>query len=40
MLKDLAEESRNGTITLLCTEKDATTCHRSLLKAAIEKQMK
>jgi uncharacterized protein YeaO (DUF488 family) len=40
MLKELADESRKRTVTLLCTEKDATTCHRSLLKAAIEKQFK
>ncbi len=36
VLKGLAEESKNKTITLLCTEKDAATCHRSLLKEAIE----
>jgi uncharacterized protein YeaO (DUF488 family) len=36
LLKSLAAESRKGTITLLCTEKDPSTCHRSLLKAAIE----
>ncbi len=40
ILKELADESRKSTITLLCTEKDATTCHRSLLKAAIEKQLR
>ena len=37
-LRGLAEESRKETITLLCTEKDPATCHRSLLKAAIEAQ--
>jgi len=36
MLRGLAEEARKGTITLLCTEKDPNSCHRSLLKAAIE----
>ena len=36
VLKSLARESRTGTITLLCTEKDPGACHRSLLKAAIE----
>ena len=35
-LRKLAEESRKGTITLLCTEKDPNHCHRSLLKNAIE----
>ena len=36
LLKNLAEESRYTTITLLCTEKDPSQCHRSLLKQAIE----
>jgi len=36
LLKSLADEARKGTITLLCTEKDPSACHRSLLKAAIE----
>ena len=36
LLKSLAEESRKGTITLLCTEKDPAACHRSILKEAIE----
>ena len=36
LLISLSEESKVGTITLLCTEKDATRCHRSLLKQAIE----
>jgi len=35
-LRKLAEESRKGTITLLCTENDSNHCHRSLLKNAIE----
>ncbi len=39
LLRSLAEESKRGTITLLCTEKDPATCHRSLLKEAIENQM-
>ncbi len=39
MLKKLAEESKAGTITLLCTDKDPARCHRSLLKAAIEEQL-
>ena len=35
-LRKLAEGSRKGTITLLCTEKDPNLCHRSLLKSAVE----
>lgn len=37
-LKRLAEESKSGTITLLCTDRDPARCHRSLLKGAIEEQ--
>ncbi len=36
LLRKLAEDSKAETITLLCTEKDPSTCHRSLLKQAIE----
>lgn len=36
VLRKLAKESKSGTITLLCTEKDAAICHRSVLKEAIE----
>jgi len=36
LLQSLANESKNGTISLLCTEKDPGSCHRSLLKEAIE----
>jgi len=36
VLKQLATDSKKGTITLLCTEKDPSSCHRSLLKEAIE----
>ena len=36
LLMTLADQARKGTITLLCTEKDPSACHRSLLKAAIE----
>jgi uncharacterized protein YeaO (DUF488 family) len=36
LLKSLAERSRKETISLLCTEKDPSACHRSLLKGAIE----
>ena len=36
LLRRLAADSKKGTITLLCTEKDPASCHRSLLKQAIE----
>jgi uncharacterized protein YeaO (DUF488 family) len=36
VLRALANESKKKTITLLCTEKDPATCHRSILKDAIE----
>lgn len=36
VLRQLSAESKAGTITLLCTEKDPARCHRSLLKDAIE----
>jgi len=36
LLKELAAKSKTKTITLLCTEKDPNSCHRSLLKEAIE----
>jgi uncharacterized protein YeaO (DUF488 family) len=36
MLRSLAEQAKKGTVTLLCTEKDPSRCHRSLLKEAIE----
>ena len=36
LLMMLAEESKKETITLLCTEKDPATCHRSLLKEALK----
>ena len=35
-LRKLAQESKKGPVTLLCTEKDPATCHRSVLKEAIE----
>jgi uncharacterized protein YeaO (DUF488 family) len=37
LIESLAKEARKGTITLLCTEKDPSQCHRSILKEAIEK---
>ena len=37
LLRRLADESRKGTITLLCTEKDPSLCHRSLLRTEIER---
>ncbi len=36
LLRELARQSKAGTITLLCTDKDPRRCHRSLLKAAVE----
>ena len=36
LLKELARQSKLGTVTLLCTERDPARCHRSLLKDAIE----
>jgi len=35
-LLKLAAESEKGAISLLCTERDPSHCHRSLLKSAIE----
>ena len=35
-LRELAELSRKGTVTLLCTEKDPAECHRSVLKEVVE----
>ena len=37
MLEELATRSKKETITLLCVEKDAGKCHRSLLRQQIEK---
>jgi len=39
ILEDMAARSRRQTITLLCVEKDADRCHRSLLKQQIEKRL-
>ncbi len=36
LIRQLSEESKKGTVTLLCVEKDPTRCHRSILKEAIE----
>jgi uncharacterized protein YeaO (DUF488 family) len=36
LLRSLAQESKKGIITLLCTDKDPNMCHRSLLKTAVE----
>jgi uncharacterized protein YeaO (DUF488 family) len=40
VLKNLAKESENGDITLLCTDKDASHCHRTLLAVEIRKYVK
>jgi len=37
LLQELAQEAKKGTITLLCSCKDAEHCHRTLLKSALEK---
>jgi len=37
ILKELARESRKGTITLLCGCRNEMRCHRVLLKRAIQK---
>ncbi len=36
-LKQLAKESEHNNITLLCTDRDAQHCHRTLLAKEIEK---
>jgi uncharacterized protein YeaO (DUF488 family) len=39
VIKDLADRARNGTITLLCFEReDDLCCHRHLLKELIESE--
>ena len=40
LLKQLAKESKEGDITLLCTDRDAAHCHRTLLAQEIRKYMK
>ncbi|MGI0091880.1 MAG: DUF488 domain-containing protein [Nitrososphaerales archaeon] len=37
LLTDLANRSKRGDITLLCTDKDAEHCHRTILGEEIEK---
>lgn len=37
LLKELAQEAKKGTVTLLCSCKDEKHCHRYLLREAIEK---
>ena len=37
LLKQLAEESKKGTITLLCTDRDEKHCHRSRWHRLIER---
>ncbi|MDV3276899.1 MAG: DUF488 family protein [Nitrososphaerales archaeon] len=39
VLMELASESKKGTVTLLCTDKDETRCHRSLLRKEIERYL-
>jgi uncharacterized protein YeaO (DUF488 family) len=40
ILKKLAGESEKEDITLLCSDKDASHCHRTLLASEIEKYVK
>ena len=37
LLQELAEKSKKGAVTLLCTDKDEERCHRSLLRREIER---
>lgn len=37
LLQELANRSINGNVTLLCTDRDPSQCHRSLLAKEIEK---
>lgn len=37
LLTELAERSTKGNVTILCTDKDPTRCHRTLLADEIEK---
>lgn len=39
-LQQLAKQSKEGDITLLCTDKDPARCHRTLLAKEIEKYAK
>ncbi len=36
LIQSLADRSKKGTITLLCSCKDESRCHRSILKGLIE----
>lgn len=38
-LKELARESQEGDVTLLCTDRDASRCHRTLLAEEIRKYL-
>src|ERR1700751_4654156 len=39
LVKEIAEEAREGPITLLCSCKDPNQCHRSLLKKLVEAEL-
>lgn len=39
ILRELASRSEKGTITLLCTDKAESRCHRSLLRREIERYL-
>ena len=38
LLAELRQFANEGTLTLLCTDKDPERCHRSILKELIEKR--
>jgi uncharacterized protein YeaO (DUF488 family) len=40
LLKDLAQRSEKGNITLLCTDKDPKRCHRTILAEEIQKYVR
>jgi uncharacterized protein YeaO (DUF488 family) len=40
LLDQLVQKAKNGTVTLLCSCKDANHCHRFLLKAELEMRSK
>jgi uncharacterized protein YeaO (DUF488 family) len=40
LLQELADMTKKGNVTLLCTDKDPERCHRSLLAKEIEKVAK
>jgi len=39
LLKEIADYARSGPVTLLCSCKDPSRCHRSLLKKLVEAEL-